>query len=705
MGIIKKFTINGKPEVIVSGAIHYFRTPHQLWEDRIIKAKRCGLNTIETYVAWNFHECEEGKFDFSGDKDIDKFFKLCEKHGLYILVRPGPYICSEWDNGGLPAWLNIKKDIKLRTYNKIYLKYVDKWFDKFIPIICDHQIEKGGRVILVQVENEYFYPYREDGKKYLEYLRNGLRNRGVTTPLVQCNSHAQPIDGIIETLNVGTDGIYENLAKIYIEKNSKNPLLITEFWDGWFDSWSSKPQKKTAESLRNSLEKIISAGWNYNYYMFHGGTNFGFWGGRSIGNEKIFITTSYDFDAPLSESGEITDKYLACRELNYRARNAECPELHLPEKGKQEIIPLENWEKYQIEFDKWQKISEPKSVEELKCYLGYVWYKLEFDNKNDETKTIWFPNATDRIKIYHNFKYAGTYGIGENATIFPIKINLNKGKNTFLFLADNMGRFCVGAKLGETKGIKRPVYSESSNVEVKWEIKKTEEIKIDNNENLNNEYVMGDKKAENTKDIKDWLIPDLNSYYMRTEFNMEEGESYYIDYRGFDNDLSIWVNNKQVFYSLRIFLASGFDRIKIDSFIKSGKNLIEIYYKDMDEQRLSKNIFLIKYKISSELKGNWFFQPFKTNYIKHKPDNMDDLPAFWTTKFQLKNIKQPVKLLIDGLQKGQIYLNNYNIGRYWQTGIQKEYYLPEPWLNLNWENSLVIFEEENKTPEKTKLIY
>jgi len=701
MSIRQKFIINGKPEIIISGAIHYFRVPHQLWEDRIIKAKQCGLNTIETYIAWNFHEYEEGKYDFSKNKDIDLFFDLCEKHNMYIFVRPGPYICAEWDNGGFPAWLNIKKGIELRTYNKVYLRYVDRWFDKLIPIIARHQINKNGKVILVQIENEYLFPYRENGKKYLEYLRDGLRKRGITVPLVACNHLAQPIRGVIETHNIGVNGLYRKIAAVYKKKYPENPLFITEFWDGWFDVWGKKHQIRMTESVRKSLKKIISSGWNYNYYMFHGGTNFGFWAGRTIGDNQMFITTSYDYDAPLSETGKITKKYLEIRELNYRARELECPKLYISKK-KRQVLVLKNWKRYRVKFDKWHQISGPKSLEELRCYLGYGWYKLEVESKYDEIKTMWFSDASDRVKIYLNSKYIGTYGVGNGATQLPIKIELNKGKNTFMFLTDNLGRFCVGSKLGETKGIKGPVYFNSSKIDIKWELNKVKKIKINLDKLMNKKYSMGaGKELEKNKNVKNWLNPELNAYCIKGEFEIEKGQGCYINYIGFENDISVWINNKQIHYSLKEFMSSGFDRIKLDKYIKPGKNAIEIYFNDKNAKEKSKNIFLIKYKISNELQGKWYFQPFK---VKYNNKNFLDELAFWITEFQLKGIKQPIKLKIDGLGKGQIYLNGYNVGRYWNVGPQKEYYLPEPWINLNEKNKLIVFEEENKIPKKVKLV-
>lgn len=320
----KSFLIDKKRILILSGAIHYFRVPNELWRDRIVKAKRAGLNTIETYIAWNFQELKEGRYDFKGDKDIDRFFSICKELGMYIIVRLGPYICSEWDGGGLPAWLNTKKGIELRTNNPVFLKYVDRWFDKLIPIIAKHQIIQGGKIILIQIENEYFYPLidiisttpysRPGGKEYLEYLRDNLQNRGIKVPLITSNNFAYPIDRVIETRT--GKGPYEEIIRKHKKKQAQAPYLQIEFHGPIHpDCWGKKRKIQTALILSRYAKEVIACGGNYNYYMFCGGTNFGFWGGSGVGNE--FFTTSYDLDAPLTETGGLSGRYYFTKLVNW----------------------------------------------------------------------------------------------------------------------------------------------------------------------------------------------------------------------------------------------------------------------------------------------------------------------------------------------------------------------------------------------------
>ncbi|MEI6846189.1 MAG: beta-galactosidase, partial [Candidatus Firestonebacteria bacterium] len=259
------FIIEGKKVKIAAGAIHYFRIPRELWRDRIEKAKLSGLNTIETYLAWNAQEFEEGKFDFSGNLDLDAFFFECERAGMYIIARPGPYICSEWDNGGFPAWLNIKKGLKLRTYNKVYLKALKKYFDRCIPIINRHQCGKGGKVILVQLENEYLFPFRIGGAKYMKYLKDDMRKRGIYVPLSSCDHMAQPVKGVIQTYNGNRN--FKQVAKVYKKAYPKNPFLVTEFWCGWFDIWGRSHNKKDVKEMTGHLKSIKEAGGMYIQYM------------------------------------------------------------------------------------------------------------------------------------------------------------------------------------------------------------------------------------------------------------------------------------------------------------------------------------------------------------------------------------------------------------------------------------------------------
>lgn len=311
----KSFIAGNKRLFIHSAAIHYFRFPKEEWREVLWKAKLAGITCIDTYFAWNVHEPQEGIWNFEEEADCDAFLSLCHELGLQVIARPGPYICAEWDFGGFPWWLNNKEKMRYRAYDPRFLSYVDRYFDKLIPIIAKHQVTKGGSVILVQVENEYQHlASDEEGKEYLEYLRDGLRSRGIEVPLITCEG---AVEGAVECANFwsGADRAYDKLR----QKQPDTPKIVTEFWTGWFERWGGpRADHKTAALLERRIMEVLRAGFTgLNHYMFCGGTNFGSYGGRTVDASDVFNVTSYDYDAPLSEYLAYTPKYQAVKRLGY----------------------------------------------------------------------------------------------------------------------------------------------------------------------------------------------------------------------------------------------------------------------------------------------------------------------------------------------------------------------------------------------------
>ncbi|MCA0756598.1 beta-galactosidase [Paenibacillus sp. N4] len=310
----KSFIIGEERVFLNSASIHYFRMPSQEWREVLAKAKLAGMNCVDTYLAWNVHEPEEGKWDFSGDNDFGAFLDLCSELGLWAIVRPGPFICAEWDFGGFPYWLKTKENIRFRTDNKTYLHYVNLYFDQVVPIIRSRQIRQGGSVILVQVENEYGY-LAEDaaGLSYMKALRDGLLERGIDVPLITCEGG---LEGTIEGANFwsGADGHFAKLMR----KQPDVPKLVTEFWTGWFEHWGAPAAtQKTPDLYEKRMMEAIRAGFDgISHYMFFGGTNFGGYGGRTVGSSDIYMVTSYDYDAPLSEYARITAKYRTAKKIS-----------------------------------------------------------------------------------------------------------------------------------------------------------------------------------------------------------------------------------------------------------------------------------------------------------------------------------------------------------------------------------------------------
>lgn len=328
------FTLNNKNFTIYSGAMHYFRVPKAYWKDRLRRMRAAGLNTVETYIPWNLHEFEQEHFDF-GDGgsdfqdflDIKEFLDTAKSEDLFTIVRPGPYMCSEWEFGGLPSWLLREKDIKFRSSDQSFMKYVERYFKVLLPILAMFQFTKGGPIIALQVENEYANTYQpgtfEPDKVYLEKLRQMMLDYGIKELLVTSDndfSGKGTLPGVLlETANFASDPEqkFEALKKL----NGDKPSMAMEFWTGWYDHWGDDHHTRDNKNFRDVLERILKYPASFNMYMFHGGTSFGFMNGANLDNGAVNNsdfhpdTSSYDYDAPLTESGDYTEKYNITRDL------------------------------------------------------------------------------------------------------------------------------------------------------------------------------------------------------------------------------------------------------------------------------------------------------------------------------------------------------------------------------------------------------
>uniref|UniRef100_A0AAR2JLX5 Beta-galactosidase n=1 Tax=Pygocentrus nattereri TaxID=42514 RepID=A0AAR2JLX5_PYGNA len=301
------FTLNGAPFRILGGSIHYFRVPRPYWRDRLLKLKACGLNTLTTYVPWNLHEPEKGVYCFSEQLDLEAYIHLAAELGLWVILRPGPYICAELDLGGLPSWLLRDKNMKLRTTYLGFTTAVNSYFDKLIPRVAHLQFKRGGPIIAVQVENEYG-SYAKD-EQYLMFVKEALLSRGITELLLTCDNREGLKCGGLDVITLLMH-LYVSGCELFVLQPQK-PLLVMEYWCGWFDVWGEPHHVFSAQVLKELLDRGVSI----NLYMFHGGTSFGFMNGAvDLGSYKSQIN-SYDYDAPLSESGDYTNKYHLLKNL------------------------------------------------------------------------------------------------------------------------------------------------------------------------------------------------------------------------------------------------------------------------------------------------------------------------------------------------------------------------------------------------------
>lgn len=401
--------MNGEKFQIISGSIHYFRVVPEYWRDRLEKLKAMGCNTVETYVAWNVHEPKEGEFCFEGDADLCGFLDIAQELGLYVILRPSPYICAEWEFGGFPAWLLTKHGIRLRCYNKVYLDCVARYYDKLIPLVAPYQITNGGPILMMQIENEYG-SYGND-KDYLNALKDMMVERGVTVPFVTSDGPGKQymddgcVDGAWRTANFGSKGAerFEAVKKIIGDQ----PLMCMEYWVGWFDHWGMKEHSVVDYTEhKKSLEDMLERG-HVNFYMFHGGTNFGFMNGSNYDDKVGADVTSYDYDAPLTEDGQITEKYLEFQKVISKFR--EIPKVEFTTKIQRKAYGTLQLEEKVGLFDTLDTLSTPVresmplSMEELGQNYGYALYRSTI-TRGKEIESCKIRGGMDRAIIFADGK-------------------------------------------------------------------------------------------------------------------------------------------------------------------------------------------------------------------------------------------------------------------------------------------------------------
>ncbi len=465
MGILsyqgKQFYLDGEPFTVLSGAIHYFRVPREYWHDRLLKLKECGLNTVETYTCWNLHEPKPGVFDFEGNLDIGAFLSEAENLGLHVILRPGPYICAEWEFGGLPAWLLNEESLPLRCYDERFLALIRRYYGELFRHVRPHLAANGGGIFMLQVENEYG-SYGDD-KNYLRAIAEIYRENGADCLCFTSDGTSHTcltggsLDEYLAVLNFGSDP--KKRMGILEEKSPDRPMMCGEFWSGWFDHWGEEHHVRSAAEVEGWVKDFLDMDASFNLYMFHGGTNFGFMNGANYHKAYQPTVTSYDYSAPLSEAGDRTETYYRIRAA-LEAKYGPLPPMTAGESRKAAYGKVRLTEKADL-FENLERISAPisapapKYMEEIGQSYGYLLYRTVIRGERERAE-LSAEVVHDRAQVFVNGEKRATWERSnpESITKNPVSFEVKKdGEVAVDILVENMGRVNYGPKLRDRKGI------------------------------------------------------------------------------------------------------------------------------------------------------------------------------------------------------------------------------------------------------------
>ncbi len=447
------FYFNGEKKKIVSGAVHYFRVMPEYWYDRLLKLREMGCNCVETYVCWNLHEKEEGKLDFSGALDLGKFLDTAKKLGLFAIVRPGPYICSEWEFGGLPWWILKYPDIELRCKNERFLSLMTPYLSSVCDIVKPRLVTRGGNVIFMQVENEYG-SYGND-KEYLEWYKSFYEEKGIDCPYITSDGPGEmllkngTLDGVIASVNYRSDSEW---AIGQLKKFRPDAVgAVLELWNGCGMRWQTEFVRRDVEEVKKSVADALEYCELINLYMFHGGTTFGFMNGAfDVGSGYLVQRSSYDVDAPLDEYGRRTAKYYAEQEVICKALGI------VPENTATDTEIVE----YPVRFVGETSLSEcnldlPESssstvlsMEKYGWGYGYIIYSTDLFADSDGADLI-FPEIHDVAHVYIDGEFVKTLYRWEEDR----RVEISAGEHSVKVLVENLGRVNYGRYLKDYKGL------------------------------------------------------------------------------------------------------------------------------------------------------------------------------------------------------------------------------------------------------------
>lgn len=517
------FVLDGKPFQIISGEMHYARVPREYWRDRLKKARAMGLNTVSTYVFWNAHEPTPGVFDFSGSLDVAAFIRMAQEEGLYVVLRPGPYSCAEWDLGGFPAWLFAEPKIVLRSTDEKFMVPAERWLKRLGQELAPLQLARGGPILAVQVENEYGSFGRD--KAYVERIHQILLSAGFSESfLFTADGGVQLPDGTLPDVHAAVN-FGPGDAKSEFEKLQKfrpgRPVFNAEYWDGWFDHWGDPHRVTDAAQQAKEIDWTLSQGYSINLYMFHGGTSFGFMSGANWDHETYEPdVTSYDYDAPVSESGALTKKYWAFREVIAKHRpGAKIPDPPVP-------IPVIELPEFEVleSASLWSSlpapvtVDQPRSMESFGQSYGYILYRTTL--KSSAEGDLVLPALRSYARVYVNEKLVGVADRRKKQD--RVKIQANAG-DTLDILVEGTGRINFSRELlTERQGINGSVTLAGQEL-TGWQVFP---LPMDNLSGL---------KFASTRDEKPGPV------FYEGRFDLETTGDTFLDLRGWGKG-AVWIN-------------------------------------------------------------------------------------------------------------------------------------------------------------------
>lgn len=529
----KKFVLNGDSFTIKAAEIHYPRIPQAYWEHRIKMCKSLGMNTICLYVFWNIHEPAPGTFDFGGQNDVAAFCRLAQKHGMYVILRPGPYVCAEWEMGGLPWWLLKKEGIQLRTLDPYYMERVEIFMQEVGRQLADLQITRGGNILMVQVENEYG-SYGVD-KPYVAAVRDIVRKSGFNeVPLFQCdwssNFQNNALDDMLWTINFGTGSNIDQQFRSLKALRPHTPLMCSEFWSGWFDRWGSPHETRSKEALISGLKDMLDRNISFSLYMTHGGTTFGHWAGANCPPYASWCS-SYDYDAPISEAGHATEKFEALRALLAQYTGGK----KLPAVPKAyPVIAVDEFsmsEQYALfeHLPKAHFCEQPKSMEFFDQGYGSIMYRTTLP-AGGAGRILKITEVHDWAAVYVNGVRIGT--LDRRHAEKTLSLPATEKDAVLTIFVENMGRVNYAKTIHDYKGI-------TESVEL---IEKNKSLLLSGFEVYN---FPADVTSVQETAFSPKTSPENQPAFYRGRFTLEKMGDTYLDMSAWGKGL-VWVNGHAI---------------------------------------------------------------------------------------------------------------------------------------------------------------